>query len=286
MEPEDEIIIDEEFKALMPALDVETCAALERNLIENGCMYPLVLWNGILIDGHNRYELCTKNNIPYKTINKDFPSRDAALIWIIANQIARRNLTPLQLSNFRGLHYRAVKRIFANKQGKNQYSEDVGHNDPHPTTAKQLAGQYNVSQKTIKRDAGVSAALEAIGEVSLLAKEKVMSGGVPLNKKELRDLSRKSKDEIEALAKQIEEGSYDKGTYKKDMPETQTAESGGNANKSAAEIIHSFHDLVRKTTNDFTGKLKRLSVSENAIEYRAMLRSYIDALEEMYGQLE
>ena len=53
MEAEREIIIDEEFKALMPALDKETRAALERNLTENGSMYPLVLWNDILIDGHN-----------------------------------------------------------------------------------------------------------------------------------------------------------------------------------------------------------------------------------------
>ena len=49
-----EIIIDEEFNSLLPALDEQTYAMLEENLLENGCMNPLVLWNGILIDGHNR----------------------------------------------------------------------------------------------------------------------------------------------------------------------------------------------------------------------------------------
>ena len=99
------IIIDEEFKALLPALDTDTYARLEANLLENGCRDSLVVWNGVLIDGHNRYEICTKHGIPFKTVNKEFSSREAALIWIISTQLSRRNLTPAQLSHYRGLHY-------------------------------------------------------------------------------------------------------------------------------------------------------------------------------------
>ncbi|MCL2813300.1 MAG: hypothetical protein FWD23_01740, partial [Oscillospiraceae bacterium] len=79
-----EIIIDEQFKALLPALDAQTYALLEESLLANGCLHPLVLWNGVLIDGHNRYEICTKHEIPYNTIDKEFGSRDEALIWIIS----------------------------------------------------------------------------------------------------------------------------------------------------------------------------------------------------------
>ena len=52
----EKIIIDEEFRDLLPALDEEIYKALEENLLQNGCRDAVVLWDGILIDGHNLYE--------------------------------------------------------------------------------------------------------------------------------------------------------------------------------------------------------------------------------------
>ena len=78
------IIIDEEFRSLLPALDKVTFALLEENLLENGIRDPLVLWNNILIDGYNRYSLSKKHAIPFTTVNKEFDSRDDVLIWIIS----------------------------------------------------------------------------------------------------------------------------------------------------------------------------------------------------------
>ena len=49
------IIIDEEFKGLLPELDKETYESLEANILQNGCRDSLVLWGDILIDGHNRF---------------------------------------------------------------------------------------------------------------------------------------------------------------------------------------------------------------------------------------
>ena len=68
------IIIDEEFKALLPALSKETYTMLEENLIQNGCRDSIALWGNTLIDGHNRYEICSKHKIPFNTINRDFAS--------------------------------------------------------------------------------------------------------------------------------------------------------------------------------------------------------------------
>ena len=79
-----EIIIDEEFRSILPALDKETFALLEENLLVHGCMHPLILWENILIDGHNRYEIATRHGIPFATVTKEFASRDEVLIWIIS----------------------------------------------------------------------------------------------------------------------------------------------------------------------------------------------------------
>ena len=111
-----EITVDKEFRDLIPNLDESTYKMLEGSLLEQGCRDALILWNGLLIDGHHRYEICAKHDIPFKTVDKDFDSREEAMIWIICSQVSRRNLTPVQLTYYRGVHYRMEKKI----QGQNR----------------------------------------------------------------------------------------------------------------------------------------------------------------------
>lgn len=86
------MIIDQDFSGLMPALSEEEYQQLEQNIISDGCRDALTTWQGILIDGHNRYQICTKHGIEYRTEEKEFSDRDAAMQWIILNQFGRRNL--------------------------------------------------------------------------------------------------------------------------------------------------------------------------------------------------
>ena len=90
------ITIEPEFKSLIPPLTTEEYAGLEKSLLEEGCRDALVLWGDTLIDGHNRYEICTKYHIPFEVVKKDFGSRDDAKLWMMRNQLARRNLCDLQ----------------------------------------------------------------------------------------------------------------------------------------------------------------------------------------------
>lgn len=87
------IIIDPEFKALIPPLAPEELAQLEANIIKDGCRDPLVVWQGVLIDGHNRYEICTRNSIEFNTVEMQFESKAHARIWMRENQRGRRNLS-------------------------------------------------------------------------------------------------------------------------------------------------------------------------------------------------
>src|SRR5690606_33165326 len=55
---------------------------------------PLVVWRGknILVDGHHRYEICNRHGLPFEVIEREFDCREAVLVWIIENQLGRRNL--------------------------------------------------------------------------------------------------------------------------------------------------------------------------------------------------
>lgn len=93
---EPSIIIDKEFEDLIPPLTTDEYIMLEKSILSDGCRDPLVVWDGILVDGHNRYKICQKYNIPFSTVNHTFNDRDEAKLWMMHNQLARRNLNDAQ----------------------------------------------------------------------------------------------------------------------------------------------------------------------------------------------
>ena len=86
------MIIDNEFKSLIPSLTIEEYKQLEKSIIDEGCRDALVTWQDTLIDGHNRYEICNKHGIKFKTIANEFDTREDVMLWMINNQLGKRNL--------------------------------------------------------------------------------------------------------------------------------------------------------------------------------------------------
>ena len=89
-----EIKILDDLKNLIPqSLSDDEYSQLEQNCLLDGIRDPLVLWNGTLIDGHNRYRIAKENDLPYEVMNLNhFKDINAVKIWMIDNQKGRRNL--------------------------------------------------------------------------------------------------------------------------------------------------------------------------------------------------
>ena len=86
--------VDPEFKALIPPLTTEERSQLEQNILSSRkCYDPIILWDGFIIDGHNRFEICFRHGIEFQVKELTLPSREAAMVWILENQLSRRNLT-------------------------------------------------------------------------------------------------------------------------------------------------------------------------------------------------
>ena len=277
------MIIDEEFKGLLPALDKETFAALEANIIDNGCRDPLVLWGGILIDGYNRYEICERNGIAYNTVEKEFGSREEVMIWMISNQVSRRNMNPRQLSYFRGLHYRMEKIIVTNASGKNQWNLVDGHNAHQPKmlgTAAKLSEQYKVNEKTIRFDAKASEATDAIGNVSPIAKSKILSEEVKIDKKVLEALASATEDEIAEVAAQIEDG-----TYKKKTQEAPATTEPNKPVDSAIARLQPLSAAISGISDTLGVDLRSITSESDRTKLKAALRAHIDMLERLYESI-
>jgi len=86
--------INETFRGLIPPLSDHELQCLEAEIrYWAGCYSPIITWNGTIIDGHHRYAICKKHGLPFKTEERQFDNEDAVMIWMIDNQMGRRNIT-------------------------------------------------------------------------------------------------------------------------------------------------------------------------------------------------
>lgn len=171
--------VDEEFRALLPALTPDQRAGLEKSVLADGILSPLVVWEetGVLLDGHNRLEIAQREGIPFATRAVKLASREAAVEWIFAHQRDRRNLTPDQLALVMGRHYNRKKLPVGGKREANPQKEDLPE-----TTAKALAADYGVSHMTIERAGKFAAAVETLKAVDPDIEAKVVTGKGPTRK--------------------------------------------------------------------------------------------------------
>ena len=138
------IVIDQQFKSLIPPLTADEFGLLESSILAEGCRDPLVVWNGVLVDGHNRHEICARHGIPFQTVARDFTDRDAAMDWIDVNQLGRRNLSRDWFMLLLGRRYNRLKKKKGGN-GSNQHKQ-LGQKDqvapvqqdPHPSGKDQI----------------------------------------------------------------------------------------------------------------------------------------------------
>ena len=141
-----ELTINDEFRNLLPQLSDDEFSALEKNIVDEGGIHsPIIVWNNTIIDGHNRYAICTKNNIKFHTEERRFSNEGEVKIWIIRNQFARRNINRF----VRGELALKLKNELANI-GK-QHMADGLENSTNLDTRLEIAKTANVSDNTIHR---------------------------------------------------------------------------------------------------------------------------------------
>jgi ParB family chromosome partitioning protein len=113
-----------------------------------------------LLDGHNRKAICDRLDVSYRTVAVELRDRDAAMDWIDANQVGRRNLSPEQMSLIRGRMYNRRKK--AEHDGGRGRERSGAQNEPHLKTAERVAIETGVSAATVKRDAAFTKAVDAL----------------------------------------------------------------------------------------------------------------------------
>jgi hypothetical protein len=165
--------IDTEFRNLIPAITDEQRQQLEENIVAHGgARDPLTIWlrgddDCVLLDGHNRYEICTKLGLPWTAVQVEFGTREQAADWIDRNQLGRRNLSRQDYKLLLGRRYNRAKR-----QGE-RTDLTSGQNAQKSTTAEKIAREHGVDEKTVRRSAKYQRAAQTLGIEKEIAAGKV-----------------------------------------------------------------------------------------------------------------
>jgi hypothetical protein len=230
------IIILDELKDLIPPLLESEFLSLKDNLQKHGCKDPLKIWQTtnpvinreedsdqaiyVLIDGHNRFQICNELQIPFNIQIDNFESLKEVRDFMIDFQLSRRNITPQQASYLRGIRYNTEKKEVSDnlKSTQNDTILPDGHsahlaksesisdnlneisnyilpngqnvhlaNKSNKTTAQELGEYFNVDEKTIRRDAEFARGLE---KLDASFRKDILNGKVKVEKTKIQKISK------------------------------------------------------------------------------------------------
>src|SRR6266700_5923091 len=185
--------VNPELQALIPPLSEDERRQLTANLRAEGCCDALIVWEeeDVILDGHNRYDICQTYEIPFRTATVSLPNLDAAKAWLLAHQLGRRNLTPEQMSYLRGKQRQVVG------QKPWRPKKEAGKTSLLKTD-EELATQHKVDVKTLKNDATFAAAVDTVMAVAPEAKQAILATDTKLAREDVKALATIAKASTQA----------------------------------------------------------------------------------------
>ena len=237
--------IDKGFQELIRPLFKNEYLQLEENLMSDGCREPIAVWNDVIVDGHNRYKICTEHGIPFAVEEMSFSCREEAIAWICANQLGRRNLTEESRKYLIGKQYESEK-IISRKQSIYRDSREDCSRLPYETfipdpgtrmvetrkkTAARIAEENQISHGTVEKYSLYSRAIEEIKSKEPQMAAKILSGRYKVSHNSVLTLSKRSADEIRELNKRLERSQHPFAQYQTTRQEIQRMKSKSKSDR-------------------------------------------------------
>ena len=203
--------IDPEFASRIPPLTDDEYQQLEANILEDGVVInPIIVWNGVIVDGHNRFRILEKHpHIKYTVYEKSFVDRFTVLAWICKNQLGRRNLTKQQKKYLIGKQYEAEKASHGASDGfrGNQHQELVSsQNGNLPTSSKtceRIAGENGISKNSVLRAEAFSKAVDLADEIEPGIRSDILSRKIKATAKDVEDIIQATPAERPSLIEKL-----------------------------------------------------------------------------------
>ena len=207
-----ELKIDPEFAGKIPPLTEEEFRQLETNILEDGrILSPLIVWNGTIVDGHNRYRILQKHaELSFEVYEREFKDRYEAIIWICRNQLGRRNLTPAQRKYLIGKQYEAEKASVNGAERRNRDKsgrfQPVGQNGPleEPLrTSERIAQEHGTGEHYVRRAERFAQGVDAAEETLPGIRQEIFTGAIKPPDSLVEAVSKATPEERKELVEQL-----------------------------------------------------------------------------------
>ena len=203
-----------ELAELLPPLSGEQLAALEKDILQNGCYAPIIVNEDlVIVDGHNRQQICTRHDLPYKMAVFAFDDLLEAKQWALDTQKGRRNLDKWELGKIAlklkpDIEARAKANMSAG--GGDQKSEHARSGSatlPNPIstvdTRKELADTVGLGERTMGKVMQIDEHAPAAVKEALDKKELSIHQGYQITK-QVENLPEEQREQAAAEALEYE----------------------------------------------------------------------------------
>lgn len=205
----DRLIIDPEFRDKIPPLTEDEFTLLEENILSDGAVFsPLIVWDGTILDGHNRYEIIQKHpELTYAVHKMSFDNRYEALSWICKHQLGRRNLTPQQKKYLIGQRYEAEKMAHGGERVATVQNEPLPSS--HKTRA-QIANDTSTSESYVMRAGWYAQGVDAAEEALPGIKQEILTGAIKPTETAVAAVAKAAPEERPRLAADLKKSQDDR----------------------------------------------------------------------------
>ena len=203
----EQLKIDPEFEKVIPPISLAEFVQLEENILTEGqILTPIAVWNGVIVDGHNRFKILQKYpHIPYTIKEMNFENRYEVIVWMCNQQLGRRNLRPEHFKYLIGRRYSAEKLMKRLRDEKGQYlpGGHDDHLDDGLKTSERIAQEIGKSERYVRRAEDFADGLDIADEIMPGAKDKVLNGEVKVQHWDVESLRRFALDDRTEKVKSI-----------------------------------------------------------------------------------
>lgn len=287
----EDIVVDPEFRDIIPPLSPDELDRLEKAITDSGeVLDPLKVWKGtgILLDGHNRYNILQKypgliSAHAYQVKELEFEDRHAAAAWICANQLGRRNLSDHQKTMILGREYRERK-LTAGEFHGNQYTTESGcpqneddqkrsENSKSSRTVMAIAKEHGVGHATVERSEQYLNGIEKAQTVDPEFAADIESRKIKPTKAQVIALRNLEGEELKEAVKGIREGK--KAEKPKPAESNLPKQNRPGRTKEMREIEQKIGEVIGDTYNVDAPPME-YTIDSLKEDYRLAKRAILD----------
>ena len=194
-----------EMAELLPPLTGEQLAALEADILANGCYSPVIVNEDmVIVDGHNRQRLCEQHGLPYQMAVFSFADLLEAKQWALDTQKGRRNLDKWELGKIAlRLKPDIEARARENMGTRTDLSATLPKGSEPVDTRRELADAVGLGERTMGK------VMQIDEHAPAAVKEALDSGDLSINQgynitRQVQELPEDQRDEAAAQAVELE----------------------------------------------------------------------------------